>query len=88
MAPRQPQRQQRVVKQKPGMIAGEGAAGPVGAFQPGGKADDGDARQRIAKAGDGRVEPVRMERAVGHPVGNQPRAQRTCGRGLKHGLEG
>ncbi|GCC47971.1 hypothetical protein chiPu_0031916, partial [Chiloscyllium punctatum] len=60
------------IEQVPGVVAGEGTAGPVGALHTGRKADDQQPRVRIAERLHRGVEPVRVARAgfcaeVGQP---------------------
>ena len=60
-----------------GMIAGERAAGPIGAAQSGGEADDQQSRRGVAERRDRGVVPVRKSAPVGGAKGGQTRAELT-----------
>jgi hypothetical protein len=65
------------------MIAGERAAGPVGAAQAGRQPDDQKSRLRVAEGADRGVVPGRKGLAVGRPEPGQTRAQGAMGRGRR-----
>ncbi|MGY4294467.1 hypothetical protein ACVWXN_002562 [Bradyrhizobium sp. i1.4.4] len=69
--------EQRGVEQVAGIVAGEGAAGAVGALHAWCKADDQQARLDVAEGGDRRVVPQRLARAVRLAKGDQARTKRT-----------
>src|SRR6185437_10855422 len=65
---------QRGVEQLARVVAGERPSGAVGAAQSRRKADDDEARARIAEGGNGRVPEVREPGPVLGPEGGEARA--------------
>jgi len=81
MAGRETRLRERAIEQIAGKVAGERAAGPVGASEAWRQPDDQQRRRRIAERRDGGVEPVGMRQPLRRPEGEEPRTQRAVASG-------